>query len=130
MSRKPPIPMAPLLPTTQQAIWGRSSWELPQARSLPMAVATGGRRIVAGVTTIRTRRRIVVLTTVTVIITGRLTTITIRELTAGMGALTVPMDRRVGELVIIRTQARTLEAGRFPRLTAAEVQHRLTIRTP
>src|SRR6476660_8209812 len=113
MSPKPLIPMAPLLPTIQQAIWGRSSWARLRAQSWLMEVAIGGRHIVMQVTITRTRRRIVVPTTVTVIITGRLTTITIRELTAGMGALMAPMDPRVGGLVIIPTRERTHEAVLF-----------------
>ena len=70
------------------------------------------------------------LMTATVIITARLTTITIRELTAGMGALTVPMDRRIGGLVIILIQARTLEVVPSRLLMAPEVQHKLIIHTP
>src|SRR5215472_14944475 len=119
--------MAPLPRTTPQAIWGRSSWVLPPERSWLTGVAIGGRHTVAGVIIIRTPRHTVALTTATVIITARLTTIITRELTAGMGALTVPMDRRIGELVTILTRERTPEAERFPHLTAAEVPRRRTI---
>src|SRR6478672_5355745 len=95
-----------------------------------MEVAIGGRHTVMQVTITRTRRRIVVPTTVTVIITGRLTTITIRELTAGMGALMAPMDPRVGGLVIIPTRERTREAVLFRLLMAPEAQHKRIIHTP
>jgi hypothetical protein len=130
MLLKPPIPMAPLLPTTQQAIWGRSSWVRLRARSLPTEVVIGGRHTVAGVSTIPTPRRTAVLTGDMVIIRmRRLTMITTPERTDGMGALTARMARRPPELVIIHTLGRTLEAGQFPRLTAPGAQHRLTIRT-
>src|SRR5262249_22259700 len=68
--------------------------------------------------------------TATVIITARLTTITIRELTAGMGALTVPTDRRIGGLVTILTRERTPEAVLSRLLMAPEVPRRRTILTP
>src|SRR6516164_3922442 len=122
--------MAPLHRTTPQAIWGRSSWVLPPERSWLTGVAIGGRHTVAGVITIRTPRHTVALITATVIITARLTTITIRELTAGMGALTARTDRRIGGLVTILTQERTLEAVRSRPPMAAEVQHKRITHTP
>src|SRR6476469_10672716 len=71
------------------------------------------------VTTTRTQPRTVALTTVTA-----------PELTAGMVALTVLMDPRIGAPVTTPTQAPTLEAVQCPRLTAAEVQHKHIIHTP
>src|SRR5215813_8727518 len=121
--------MARLHRITQQDIWGRSSWVLPPERSWLTGAAIGGRHTVAGVITIRTPGHTVALTTATVIITGRLTTITIRELTAGMGALTVRTDQRRGELVIILIQARTPEAVPSRLLMEAEVPRRRTIHT-
>src|SRR6516162_2534651 len=130
MSLKPRTPTAPLLPITQQAIWAASFWVLLRGRSLQTGVAIGGRRIVSGVTTIRTRRRTVARITATVIITARLITITIRELMAGKGVLLARTDQRPGGLVTILTRERMHEAVRFPHLTAAEVPHRRTIHTP
>src|SRR5215831_14900397 len=119
--------MAPLHRTTPQAIWGRSSWVLPPERSWLTGVAIGGRHTVAGVIIIRTPRHTVALTTATVIITARLTTTITRELTAGMGALTVPMDRRIGGLVTILTRERTPEVVPSRLLMEVEVPRRRTI---
>jgi len=122
--------MALLHRTTRQDISAASFWVLPPERFWLTGVAIGGRRIVMRVTTTRIQPRTVALTTVTVIITVRLTTITTPELTAGMVALTVLTDPRIGAPVTTPTQAPTLEAVQYPRLTAAEVQHKHIIHTP
>src|SRR5215467_2187087 len=122
--------MAPLHRITQQDIWGRSSWVLPQERSWLTGVAIGGRHTVAGVITIRTPRHTVALTTATVIITARLITITTPAPMAGMGALMARTDLRIGGLVTILTQERTLEAVPSRPPMAAEVQHKRITHTP
>src|SRR4029453_2901191 len=131
MSLKPLIRTGPLPPTTQQAIWGHSSWVRLRARSLLMEVAIGGRHTVVGASTIRTRRRTAALTGgMVIILTRRLTTITTRELTAGKPVLTVRTARPLPGLVTIHTPGRTLEALRSRHLMGAEAQHRPIIRTP
>src|SRR4030095_10253619 len=122
--------MAPLPPTTQPAIWGRSSWVPRLERSLPMEVAIGGRRTVVGATTIPTPRRTVALTgAMVIILMRRLTMITTPEPTAGKGRLTVLRDRRLPGLVTIPTRARTREAVRSQHRMAAEAQRRPITRT-
>ena len=95
-----------------------------------MAVAIGGRHTAAGVITIRTPRHTVALITATVIITARRITTTTPAPTAGLEVPTARTDPRVGGLVIILIQARTLEVERFPHLTAPEAQHKRIIHTP
>src|SRR5438094_3636655 len=100
MSPKPPIPTALLLPTIQQAIWERLFWVRLRARSLLMGVAIGGRHTVAGASTIPTLRRTAALTgAMVIILMGRLTMITTRELTAGKRVRMVRMVRRQQELL-------------------------------
>src|SRR5262245_60092469 len=130
MSRKLPIPMALLLPTTQQAIWGRSFWVLPPERSWLTGAAIGGRHTAAGVITIRTPRHTAALTMATVITTARLIMTTTPEPMDRMGVPTVPMDRRIGGLVTILTPERTHEAVLSRLLMAPEVQRKHIIHTP
>src|SRR5206468_9688053 len=120
MLPRPRIRTAPLLPTTQQAIWGRSFWAQLRARSLPMGVATGGRHTAAGVTITRTPRRTPVLIGVTVTIIQPLTMTTTLEPTAGNPALMAPTARRLLALVTIHTPGRTLEERQSRHLTGAE----------
>ena len=95
-----------------------------------MVAAIGDRHIVAVVSITLTLRRTAALITATVIITARLITITTREPMAGMGVLMVRTDLRIGVLVTILTQVRTLEAVRYRLLMAPGVQHKRTIHTP
>src|SRR5262249_4007964 len=130
MSPKPPIPTAPLPPTTQQATWGRSSWAQPLERSLLMGAAIGGRRTVVGASTIPTLRRTVALIGVTVtILMRRLTTTPPLALTAGKRVLTARTVRRLPGLVTILTPGRTLEAVRSRHLMEAGALHKRTTRT-
>src|SRR5689334_7311599 len=123
MLPKPGIRMARLHRTTQQDIWGRSSWVRPQVRFLPTEAAIGGRHIVTVAITILILRRTVALIGAMVIIrTRRLTMTTIRELTAGKRVRTAPTDQRPPEPATILTRARTREAVRSRHRMAAEPQ--------
>src|SRR5215472_3963265 len=95
-----------------------------------MGVAIGGRHTVTEVTTTPTRRHTVARIMATVITTARLITITTLEPMDGMGVLTVRTDLRIGVLVIILIQARTLEAVLSRLLMEPEAQHKRIIHTP
>jgi hypothetical protein len=125
MLRKPRIPTARLRRTIQQDIWALSFWALPRARSLPMGVAIGGRRIVMVATTIPTRGHTVArIMGATVIIIQRLTMILLPALTDGNRLLMGRTARQREGLVTTRTQGPMREAHPFPLLTAVEVQPR------
>ena len=129
MLLKPEILTVLLHPTTQLDIWARSFWVQPQERSLPMGAATGGRHTVVAASTILILRHTAALTGVMVIILMlRLTTITIRELTAGMGVRMARTERPPPVLVTILTLARTREAVRSQHPMAVEVLRRRTTR--
>src|SRR5205823_914640 len=132
MSRRPQIPMARLQPTTQRVIWADSSWAQPLGQSLRTGVDIGGRHTPMGGTTIRTPRptAVVIITGVMVIIMQRLIITLQREPMAGNRLPTARTDRRRAEPLTILTPGLTPEARRCRHLTAAEVQHRPTTRTP
>src|ERR1051325_2597225 len=130
MLRKPPIPMALLLPITPQATWAHSSWERPLARSLPMAVAIGGHHTVMKVFITPTQRRSPARIMATVITMARLITTIVPEPMAGMGVLMVRTDQHTGALVIILIPVHTQEAVRFRLLMEAEVLRKHTIHIP
>src|SRR5947199_9813837 len=131
MLPKPEILTVRLHPTTPRDISARLFSVQPPERFLLMGAAIGGRHTVVGASIIPTLLRTVALTgAMVIILMGRLTMITTRELTAGKRVGMVPMARRQQGLLTILIPEPTPEALQSRPLTALGVQRRRTTRTP